>query len=683
MLQTDIWRKRWKEIHEKIYDVNLVKKKPSDWVEENIILPDGVSRYKGPFSYDISPYAKEIVNRIASDDPARVVSIMKCAQIGLTQGLIIPGMAYIIAEDAYPILFMAGDKELAKTSIRERFDPIMQSSGLQGLIRPSVIRAKNQRTGDTDFSKEYAGGRMTVEGTNNVTKMRQISVKHIFADDWEAAPRNDKNEGSLRKLMEGRQTSYGNMAKTYFISTPTIKQTSNIEPVYLLGDQRKWHWTCPHCNGLIDLRWRVEKEDGTFAGIVYDLDEEGHLINSSVRYRCQLCGGDIYERDKYELNLKGQWIATAKPKIENYYSYHLNALVIPPGFVTWVDLAKEWLEACPPGQPVNKGMLQTFLNIRMGETWEEQGETPKVMELMHNTGEYEPGVIPDITSEDSGNGKIVLLTLSCDLNGVMKREGYDTIEDARLDWELCAHTSGGQTYSIDHGSIGTFRRARDLSKDERDRDGDRVKYTYAMNQPNSVWKEFEELMRKKWPCQSGLEMEVNLTVVDTGYFTHNARQFIESINDIMIVGIKGRVDTNYRAVSKDTPLISRSKEARKLYLLQVNQIKDLLSEQMKLRPGMDGSQPEGFMNFPQPKDGKYTLKSYFVHFEGEKRTEVLQNGEVIGFNWEKKSSQSLNHFWDVRIYNLAAREIYLDLFRLMDPRIKSLTWNDFITMVEG
>ena len=163
MLQTDIWRKRWKEIHEKIYDVNLVKKKPSDWVEENIILPDGVSRYKGPFSYNISPYAKEIVNRIASDDPARVVSIMKCAQIGLTQGLIIPGMAYIIAEDAYPILFMAGDKELAKTSIRERFDPIMQSSGLQGLIRPSVIRAKNQRTGDTDFSKEYAGGRITVE----------------------------------------------------------------------------------------------------------------------------------------------------------------------------------------------------------------------------------------------------------------------------------------------------------------------------------------------------------------------------------------------------------------------------------------------------------------------------------------------------------------------------------------
>lgn len=679
----EIWKDVWSKIHEKCYDVNLVKKIPSDWIEENIILPDGVSRYKGPFSYNISPYAKEIVNRIASDDPARVVAIMKCAQIGLTQGLIIPGMAYIISEDAYPMLFMAGDKELAKTSIQERFDPIMHSSGLQGLIRPSVIRAKNQRTGDTSLSKEYAGGRMTVEGTNNVTKMRQISVKHIFADDWEAAPRNDKNEGSLRKLMEGRQTSYGNMAKTYFISTPTIKQTSNIEPVYELGDQRKWHWTCPHCEKLIDLQWRVEKEDGTFAGIVYELDETGNLINNTVRYCCQLCGGDIYERDKYELNLGGRWIATAKPKIENYYSYHLNALIIPPGFVTWVDLAKEWIEACPPGQPVNKGMLQTFLNIRMGETWEEQGETPKVLDLMHNTRQYLPGTVPDRTCEDDGNGKIILLTLACDLNGIMKREGYDVVEDARLDWELVAHTTGGQTYSVDHGSIGTFRRSRELTKEQRDRDGDRVKMTYALNQPNSVWPVFEEIMRRKWVTENGAEMEVNLTVVDTGFFTHNARQFIDSFNDIMIVGVKGRVETNYRSISKDTPIISRSREAKKLYLLQVNQIKDIVSENMKLKPGMEEVQGEGFMNFPQPADGKYTLKSYFIHYEGEKRTEVLQNGEIIGYSWEKKTSQSVNHFWDVRIYNVAAREIYLDLIKLMDPRIKSLTWNDFIGMVTG
>ena len=104
---------------------------------------------------------------------------------------------------------------------------------------------------------------------------------------------------------------------------------------------------------------------------------------------------------------------------------------------------------------------------------------------------------------------------------------------------------------------------------------------------------------------------------------------------------------------------------------------------MKLRTGMDGSQPEGFMNFPQPSNGKYTMKSYFSHYEGEKRTEVVKNEEVVGFNWEKKNSQSINHFWDVRIYNLAAREIYLDMVKQTDTRIKSLTWSDFVELMLG
>ena len=138
---------------------------------------------------------------------------------------------------------------------------------------------------------------------------------------------------------------------------------------------------------------------------------------------------------------------------------------------------------------------------------------------------------------------------------------------------------------------------------------------------------------------------------------------------------------DYRKLSKDTPYISRSRESKDLYLLEVNQIKDILSENMKLRAGMDGSQPEGFMNFPQPKDGKYTMKSYFIHYEGEKRTEVLKNDEVVGFNWEKKNSQSLNHFWDVRVYNIAAREIYLDFVKQADSKLKSLSWSDFVSLV--
>lgn len=673
------WNETYKEIHKKCYSISITKPQPSKWIEENIILPDGVSRYKGPFSYDISPYAREIVDTIASDHPARCVAIMKCAQIGLTQGLIIPGMAYVISEDAYPMLFMAGDKGLAKTSITERFEPILQSSGLQYLIRPSVVRAKNQRTGDTSESKEYAGGRLTIEGTNNVDKMRQISVKIIFADDWEAAPRSDKKEGSLRKLMEGRQTSYGNMAKTYFVSTPTVKQTSNIEPVYLLGDQRHWYWTCPHCSKKITPTWRIELENGEVAGVVWKLDKDMRLIPESVKYKCEHCLGLIDHGSKHELNKSGVWIPHAKPQIDNYYSYYLNALVIPPGFITWVDLVREWLEACPPNGQVNKSMLQTFLNIRMGQTWEEKGESVKANKLMANTKSYEIGIVPDETSVSDGNGEIVLLTLACDLNGIMKRD----YEDVRIDWELKAHSVNGQTYSVEHGCIGTFKRVQHLSTKEKEREGDREKWTYNFNLPNSVWPQFEELMTRDWECESGSKMKVICTIVDTGNFTQLAYKFINQFDgtDNLIFGIKGYTEPNFRKISRDTPFVKRSREQRNLYMLEVNQIKDIVAENMNLIEGIDGYQPEGFMNFPQPSDGLYSYKGFFEHFESERRVEDIQDDEVVGFKWEKQKGGTMaNHFWDVHIYNHASKEIFMDHLR-RTTSYKNITWSDYCEMV--
>lgn len=679
-----IWMSRLMDIQRETYDITTIKERPSKWIEDNIFLPSGVSRYTGKFSYDYSPYAREIVDRLASSDPARAIAVMKGAQSGLTQGVIVPGIAYIIAQDAAPILFTAGDKELARKTIRERFDPIIESSGLKDLIKPNVIRKKNQRTGDTDTSKEYAGGALTIEGTNNVNKLRQYSVKIVFADDYEAAPRTDKEEGSIRKLIEGRQTSYGNLAKTFFISTPKIKQTSNIEPVYLLGDQRKWHWTCPHCNTEICPEWRIELGDGDYAGIVYKLDDRKRIINKSVAYKCQNCRELIPERMKYDLNLKGRWIPTAEPEIENYYSYQLNSLIIPPGFITWVDLAKEWNEACPVGEPVDREMLKAFVTIRLGQTFEEQGESPKVIQLMRNTREYEIGIIPDITSDEDQNGKIVMLTLAVDINGIMKEvEDGRMVEDVRADWEILAHSETGATYSIDHGSIGTFKRRRERSKKEQSEDFERDRWTITHNVERSIWPELEKIMRATYFTQSGEEMNILITLVDTGFGEKHAMQFIKSVNDLHIYGVKGRTEKNYRSIMKDTSPIKRSTEQPKyLYILEVDQIKDDLAEFMKARLGEDDSQPKGFMNFPQPSDGKYTLKSYFIDYEGERRTEDLDSGgNVIGYKWEKKNTSARNHYWDVRVYNLAAPLIYIDLIKRSDSKYKDLNYETFVALV--
>lgn len=676
----EFFKEAYKGIHAKIYQFKTVRLKPSDWTEKNIYLTSDISRFTGYYKYDVSPYTREVIDCLDPTSPVEMVSVMKCAQSGFTQGVIIPGICYIISETPSNILFMAADKELVRNSIRTRLDPIIHNSGLSDLIRPNVIKKKNQRSGDTDFSKEFAGGNMTAEGTKNADKLRQISVKYIFADDWDAAPRDDKKEGSIRSLLEKRARSFGTNKKIFYISTPTVQQTSNILEVYDLGDQRKWNWECPNCKEFIPIEWRVKLENNEYAGIKYDLTEAGELIPESVYYKCQNCGGRIEEKDKFTLNLGGKWIPTKTPKRPQYRSYQLNALVIPPGFDTWTDLVYQWLEAVPPNSGiVDEGKLKTFLNTSLGQTWEEKGKSPKVTVLMNNTRSYKINSIPDKTAELDGNRRIVLLTLACDLGGIMN----ENVEDVRLDWEILAHSSTGVTYSVDHGSIGTFKRKRKRTKAESENYGDRTKWTYNHGHPNSVWPELHKIMKTTYVSENGYGYDIDITTIDTGHFTRLSYEFINKTTDCIVVGIKGAPEANFRKIQKDTAVIKRSREmAGKLYLLEVNQIKDVLASNMKLKEGVDGYQPIGFMNFPQPERGKYTMKSYFKHFEGEHRVEEKSGDTVTGFAWKKKNSDVENHFWDVYIYNLAAREIYLDIMRRSDSSFKTLDWESFVSFFE-
>ncbi len=693
---TDYIKANWKSIYQKLNDdifgFTMVKPVPADWVERIIKLPDSTSVYPGHFSYDWTPYMRKIINHVHPGDPVRFITVMKCVQSGATAGLVIPALCYIIDQIPDPILFTGGDLMLAAKTIEERLDPILRSSQLDHNIRPNVIKKTNNRSGDTSKKKEFAGGTLTALGTNSANSFRFFSARYIFADDYDTAPRDLGDEGSVKSLMQGRQNSYGDKAKSFFISTPTVTQTSNIYEQYMLGTQNKWHWPCPACETFFPLDWKITCDDGTIAGMVWELDDKKQLKPESVFLKCPHCGHLISENEKYELNLKGDWISTIETPVERRHeSYLIPGIALPPGFTGWVTLVEEWLQANPPGEKPVIRLLKAFNNLRLGLPFEELGEAPKVNKLMENTGSYHPGIIPDLTVEKDGNGKIILLTLACDINGIMTPDN----EDIRLDWEILAHTSYGQTYSIDHGSIGTFKRVRDVKKHEADTHANRMKWTLvdgsmAINEAgervtNCVWSVFEEIIQKVYIGESGKDWSIDITLVDTGYGEKLASQFIDKMQQkgLYVYGVKGRTDENGRKLQRDSNPVKRSTEKpRTLYILEVDQLKDDLSQMMKLREGDDGTQPSGFMNFPESRDGKYDMKNYFIHYEGERRNEILsKSGDIAGFKWVKKNSQSQNHFWDVRIYNLAAPLVFVDLLRQSDPRYKNITWEEAIQIL--
>ena len=98
------------------------------------------------------------------------------------------------------------------------------------------------------------------------------------------------------------------------------------------------------------------------------------------------------------------------------------------------------------------------------------------------------------------------------------------------------------------------------------------------------------------------------------------------------------------------------------YILNVNRYKDDLADFIDLTWDNSQSQQPRFMNFPTPSDGKYTQTSFFIEFEGEhKIMELNKNGDAMASRWKKKKDASRNHFWDVRVYILALKDIYSDI----------------------
>ena len=654
-----------------IYSLEDIK--PSEWAEKNRILTPDVSPYPGRMNYKRTPYMIEPLDCLSPMHPARIIAVMKGSQNGFSTGVIESGIGWIMSQNPGNIMFLSGGKDLSKEAMDKKVDQMIDSCGLREIIGAQTMRKKNQRTGDTSTGKEFPGGSLVADATQNLgAKMKQRSIRYGFIDDFESAPYSDKKGGSTTALIETRFKAYYNIMKLYYISTPELKQNSNIEQVYLNGDQRHYYVPCPECGEFIDFHWfiNVDGNPKEKAGIYYKTDENGKLITGSVGYICQKCSGFFKEKHKYEMNLNGEWRPTEEPSEPGYYSYLINSLYSPVGMAGWVAYVREWLKANPKGRPVNVPLLKTFVNTVLAQTYEDRGEAPKANYLSRQIREYEIGLIPEQLSEKDKNGRIVLLTCACDLNG--------STDDARLDYEIVAWSESGSSYSIDHGSIGTFENRRKIEPEE----GRDIR-TYRNNEGNDVWQEFSKIISKEFLTEKGRKMNVMVTGVDTGNFTIFAETYIQTCG-LFVIGLKGKDHNKVRRIDLDTPYYSMSRENSSLFLIYVNLIKDDLANIMKLRWNDHLlSQPLGYMNFPNPADGKYNMKSFFGHYESEHRiAERNNNNEVTGLLWVKKHSSVQNHFWDCRVYNIALKEIMIGIM-CKEAKIKYPSWSMYVNLITG
>jgi len=645
--------------------------KPSEWYEQHRVMIGGTSMFQGKFKYNITPYSREIVDACSPEHPMRIGAVMKGGQTGVTTGVIEAAIGWSIAENPTNILLLTGHSDLSEEAMN-KIDLMIDSCGIRHLIRPQAMRSKSMKTGDTNMKKEYAGGELIAGSAGNHKLLRQRSIGLAFIDDFEAAKQATEESGSTRKMIEQRLAAHYDKMKLFYISTPELKQSSNIEPVYLLGDQRWWQVPCPCCGEFIELKWKVDINEKETAGITWELDNNGRLIEKSVGYICQSCAGFFTDKHKYEMNNNGFWKPTATPFSDDYYSWHLSCLYAPLGMKDWTAYVKDYIEACPPNGEKNEALYKTFVNLCLAETFEPQADELNAAQLQQNTRAYEVGEVPEKLSQNDGNGNIIMLTCACDMNG--------KLDDARLDYEIVAWSEKGASYSITHGSIGTFVPRENQMAVKQDRE----RWTYEHGKEKSVWDELEKILDTPFTTDTGRTMKVLMCGVDSGYYTQYAYEYIDNPHNCLVFGLKGKDEGKYTKYGIDIPTFTPARERNKLYIVNANKVKDILASAMGIRWDKNKGEPQHdmFMNFPIPSQSKYTFTGYYEHYEAEERVLQVSAGVTVGMAWRKKTSTAQNHFFDVRVYNIVLRDILVHLIG-QEMKLAKATWADCISYING
>jgi phage terminase large subunit GpA-like protein len=594
----------------------------SQWAEKRRYLPPELTSKPGRWDNNYVPFMVEIMDRMSPSDPARKIVVRKGVQITATTALLENQIGYSIDEDPSSIIYISADSELTKLGIELKVDRMLHHSGLSHLLSPPD--GKSKRSGDTSTLKEFPGGFLLAVGARNPGKLRSTSARKMVLDEVDGMPLIlggiGQEEGNPITIAEMRTATYETTRKILYLSTPLKMKTSLINPLFLKGDQNYYYVPCIHCGEMQPLDWHGYTDAGKRYGIVFDLDDDGILVEESVGYCCRECQAIFRNHDKGWFLPRGEWRPHARTQEKGLVSYHVPAFLSPPGQQTWTASVYQWMKAwdVKNDRLKDRDELQTFYNLQRGLPWEERGESPTSERVReHRRMHYSEGEVPNRQAVKETGAPVVMLTCAVDVHG------------DRLDLEVLAWCKDRQTYSI--------------------------QWLHLMGDPDcgpteGVWAELAEIIeRREWVADDGRCYRIQGTLIDVGWHekADNVYQFCLQYSR-GVYPCMGRKNPTQGSAVKEFNL-SQSAGGLPLYNVTAFMYKDRLAAWLK-SPWDDGKyQPCGYPNYPQDR-----RDDYFDQYEAEKKIEVLdpRTRRVKGYKWEL-TGQRANHAWDCRVYNMA------------------------------
>jgi phage terminase large subunit GpA-like protein len=344
-----------------------------DWAEKNIVFSKRESPLPGPYSRERFSYFNEILGALSPDDPCRIVTLAKSAQLG---GTVLANIFTGGSMDMDPgdFLYVHPTEENARRWSKMKLAPMLK--GTTSLQRIFPMKARDGQ--DSVFYKERRDGHgaIQISGANSPASLSQVSMARQVQDDLAKWDMN--SAGDPETQADSRSQGY-EFAKIFKISTPMVVPGCRITKNFEAGSQEFLFLPCPHdeCGHMQTLEW-----ENMLAGLDEDHPER-------ACFTCEACGATIEEHHRAKMLRGAEWRAS-NPKMKRVHrSFHIwSAYSLLQSFER---IARSWLAA--KGDPPKE---QTFWNDVVGKAYRVLGEAPPWEDIRDRASEsdYVVGTIP-------------------------------------------------------------------------------------------------------------------------------------------------------------------------------------------------------------------------------------------------------------------------------------------------
>ena len=559
----------------------------TQWAEAERRLSAESSAEPGRYSVKRTPYTKAIMD--AWNDPAvKEVVWMASAQVGKTT-VLENILGYHVTCDPCPVMVVQPTLEMAETFSRDRVSAMIRDTpALSGLF----AKEGSRQGANTLRHKRFFGGQLALSGANSAASLRSRPIRVLLLDEVDAYAGGIDEEGDPIGLATKRTTAFRN-AKIGYFSTPATSSDSKIAPLFEASDQNHPYVACPQCGHRQVMHWEAVHWREGEAIAREDGTPLRHAVDAWIE--CVGCHAELREADRLNIIRDVEWRPHAEFRGRR-------------GFWIWQgyspfralkDTVNEWLSAL--GNPARE---QVFINTALARTYHLRGEAANWELLRARSESYPLGSVP--------------------MRGLLLTAGVDVQKD-RLEVQVRAWSRGRENWLVDYQQI------------------------FGDPTSRKIWKDLDGYLNTRFLHESGIEMAITKTAIDTGYATQDVYAWARTRTDVIaidprssgaaLLGLPNYVDITIGG--------NRLKRGVRLWPVNVSKAKHELMAMLRMEPAGEGPQP-GYAHHPvMPEEFWRQLVSEEWVIRRKK------NGHTSG-EWVK--TRERNEALDTLVYARAAAE---------------------------